>query len=206
MKPGTPAFQKRVNEIAQTSVDAKLAQVTATLAGMSVQQANLALAQSKFQNQQTQQAKLSPAEMKLKTEVEDILTSTDQAMLDLKRAYQLNPNTFDTSLGDVAQRKVLEQAGVKDPKVIATREQTNLLSKSAVGKLKTAFGGNPTEGERKILLDLEGIDSKSKDERAIIMKNSYMALKARREREQKRLNEINQGLYRNTSAPTGELE
>ena len=206
LKPGTPAFQKRVNEIAQTSVDAKLAQVTATLAGMSVQQANLALAQSKFQNQQTQQAKLSPAEMKLKTEVEDILTSTDQAMLDLKRAYQLNPNTFDTSLGDVAQRKVLEQAGVKDPKVIATREQTNLLSKSAVGKLKTAFGGNPTEGERKILLDLEGIDSKSKDERAIIMKNSYMALKARREREQKRLNEINQGLYRNTSAPTGELE
>jgi hypothetical protein len=144
--------------------------------------------------------------MKLKTEVEDILTSTDQAMLDLKRAYQLNPNTFDTSLADVAQRKVLEQAGVKDPKVIATREQTNLLSKSAVGKLKTAFGGNPTEGERKILLDLEGIDSKSKEERAIIMKNSYSALKMRREREQKRLNEISQGLYRNTSAPTGELE
>jgi hypothetical protein len=206
LKVGTPEFQTRVNEIAQTSVDAKLAQVTATLAGMSVQQANLALAQSKFQNQQAQQAKLSPAEMKLKTEVEDILTSTDQAMLDLKRAYQLNPNTFDTSLADVAQRKVLEQAGVKDPKVIATREQTNLLSKSAVGKLKTAFGGNPTEGERKILLDLEGIDSKSKEERAIIMKNSYSALKMRREREQKRLNEISQGLYRNTSAPTGELE
>lgn len=206
LKVGTPEFKARVNEIAQTSIDAKLAQVTATLAGMSVQQANLVLAQSKFQNQQTQQAKLSPAEMKLKTDVEDILTSTDQAMLDLKRAYQLNPNTFDTSLGDVAQRKVLETAGVKDPKVLATREQTNLLSKSAVGKLKTAFGGNPTEGERKILLDMEGIDAKSKEERATIMKNSYMALKARREREQKRLNEINQGLYRNTSAPTGELE
>ena len=206
LKVGTPEFKARVNEIAQTSIDAKLAQVTSTLAGMSVQQANLALAQSKFQNQQTQQAKLSPAEMKLKTEVEDILTSTDQAMLDLKRAYQLNPNTFDTSLGDVAQRKVLETAGVKDPKVTATREQANLLSKSAVGKLKTAFGGNPTEGERKILLDMEGIDAKSKEERAIIMRNSYMALKARREREQKRLNEINQGLYRDTSAPTGELE
>ena len=206
LKVGTPEFKARVNEIAQTSIDAKLAQVTATLSTMSIQQANLALAQSKFQNQQTQQAKLSPAEMKLKTEVEDILTSTDQAMLDLKRAYQLNPNTFDTSLGDVAQRKVLETAGSKDPKVIATREQTNLLSKSAVGKLKTAFGGNPTEGERKILLDMEGIDAKSKEERAIIMRNSYMALKSRREREQKRLNEINQGLYRDTSAPTGELE
>lgn len=206
LKVGTPEFKARVAEIAQTSVDAKLAQVNATLAGMSVQQANQLLAIQKFENLKSQQAKLGPAEMKLKTEVEDILTSTDQAMLDLKRAYQLNPNTFDTSLGDVAQRKVLETAGSKDPKVIATREQTNLLSKSAVGKLKTAFGGNPTEGERKILLDMEGIDAKSKEERAIIMRNSYMALKARREREQKRLNEINQGLYRDTSAPTGELE
>lgn len=206
LKVGTPEFKARVAEIAQTSVDAKLAQVNATLAGMSVQQANQLLAIQKFENLKSQQAKLGPAEMKLKTEVEDILTNTDQAMLDLKRAYQLNPNTFDTSLGDVAQRKVLETAGVKDPKVVATREQTNLLSKSAVGKLKTAFGGNPTEGERKILLDMEGIDAKSKEERAIIMRNSYMALKARREREQKRLNEINQGLYRDTSAPTGELE
>lgn len=206
LRPGTKEFQARVSEIAQTSVDAKLAQVTATLAGMSVQQANQALAMSKFENLKSQQSKLSPAELKLKTEVEDILTNTDQAMLDLKRAYQLNPNTFDTSLADTAQRKLLEAAGSKDPKVIATREQTNLLSKSAVGKLKTAFGGNPTEGERKILLDLEGIDSKSKEERAIIMRNSFMALKNRREREQKRLNEINQGLYRDTSAPTGELE
>jgi hypothetical protein len=173
---------------------------------MSVQQANQALAMSKFENQKAQQSKLSPQEMKLKSETEDILTSTDQAMADLKRAYQLNPNTFDTSLGDIAQRKLLEAAGSKDPKVIATREQTNLLSKSAVGKLKTAFGGNPTEGERKILLDLEGIDSKSKEERAIIMRNSYTALKNRREREQKRLNDIKQGLYRDTSAPTGELE
>jgi hypothetical protein len=206
LRPGSKEFQARVSEIAQTSVDAKLAQVTATLAGMSVQQANLTLAQNKFLNQQAQQAKLSPQEMKLKSETEDILTSTDQAMADLKRAYQLNPNTFDTSLGDIAQRKLLEAAGSKDPKVIATREQTNLLSKSAVGKLKTAFGGNPTEGERKILLDLEGIDSKSKEERAIIMRNSYTALKNRREREQKRLNDIKQGLYRDTSAPTGELE
>jgi hypothetical protein len=206
LKVGTPEFKARVNEIAQTSVDAKLAQVTATLSGISVQQANQALAMSKFENQKAQQSKLSPQEMKLKSETEDILTSTDQAMADLKRAYQLNPNTFDTSLGDIAQRKLLEAAGSKDPKVLATREQTNLLSKSAVGKLKTSFGGNPTEGERKILLDLEGIDSKSKEERAIIMKNSYTALKNRREREQKRLNDIKQGLYRDTSGPSGELE
>lgn len=206
LRPGSKEFQARVSEIAQTSVDAKLAQVTATLAGMSVQQANQALAMSKFENQKAQQSKLSPQEMKLKSETEDILTSTDQAMADLKRAYQLNPNTFDTSLGDTAQRKLLEAAGSKDPKVIATREQTNLLSKSAVGKLKSAFGGNPTEGERKILLDLEGIDSKSKEERAIIMRNSYTALKNRREREQKRLNDIKQGLYRDTSGPSGELE
>jgi len=38
------------------------------------------------------------------------------------------------------------------------------------------------------------------------MKNAYNALKSVNARHRKRVNEINQGLYRNTTPPTGELE
>lgn len=206
LTPGTPEYQTRVKQIADTNIEKQLSTINSTLAGLSVQQANLALAQNKFGFQKEQAGKLTAGEVKLKTEAEDNLANIDQALKDLSQAYKLNPNTFDSSLGDTAQLKLLEAAGSKDPKVIATRTQANLLGKQGLAKLKSSFGGNPTEGERKILLDLEGIGAKSKEERAIIMRNAYAALKARRERENKRLNEIKQGLYRETTPTPGGLE
>jgi hypothetical protein len=205
-KPGTKEFQDRVNEIAQTSIDAKLAQVTSTLAGMGVQQANLLLAQSKFQNQQTQQSKLTPAEVTLRTQTEDIIGSTAQAMDDLRRAYALNPNTFDASLPDTAQRKLLEAAGSKDPKLANTREQINLLEKGALAQLKSTFPGAISDAETRTLKELQGINAKSIEERARIMKNAFRALKAIEDRNKRRLNDIKQGVYRDTSPEPEGLE
>jgi hypothetical protein len=202
-RPGTKEFQDRVNEIAQTSIDARLAQVTATLAGMSVQQANANLAIQKFQNLQEQQLKLTPAEVALKTQTEDMLGSTTQAMEDLKRAYVLNPNTFDASLPDIAQRKILESAGVKDPKLANTREQINLLEKGALAQLKSTFPGAISDAETRTLKELQGINAKSIEERGRIMRNAFRALKAIDERSKRRLNEIKQGTYRDTT-PTPE--
>jgi hypothetical protein len=199
-KPGTKEFQDRVNEIAQTSIDARLAQVNSTLAGMSVQQANLALAQSKFQNQQDQQTKLTPAEVALKTQTEDMLGSTTQAMEDLKRAYALNPNTFDTSLPDIAQRKLLEAAGSKDPKLANTREQANLLDRGALAQLKATFPGAISDAETRALRELQGLGAKSVEERARIMKNGFRALKSIDERSKRRLDEIKRGVYRDTTS------
>jgi len=200
LKVGTPEFKARVNEIAQTSVDAKLAQVTATLAGMSVQQANASLALQKFQNQQEQQTKLTPAEVALKTQTEDMLGSTTQAMEDLKRAYALNPNTFDTSLPDIAQRKLLEAAGSKDPKLANTREQANLLDRGALAQLKATFPGAISDAETRALRELQGLGAKSVEERARIMKNGYRALKSIDERSKRRLDEIKRGVYRDTTS------
>ncbi len=193
LKPGTPEYQKKVNELMQNSIDARLAQIN-------VQLANLGLRQQEAQ-------KLTPAELKLKDETSDSVSAGEDALKNLSEAYRLNPNTFDTSLVDVAQQKLLEAVGSKDPKVVATRYQANLLSKQAIGKLRSAFGGNPTEGERAALLALEGIDSKSKEERALIIKNTYALLKQRVERERKKLADINAGLYRErTTTEPGGLE
>jgi hypothetical protein len=196
LKPGTPEYQKRVDQIAQTGVEAKTAEIAKKLSDMENAQARKELAERK---QKEAEKSLTAPELKLKTETEDILAQNDQAMKDLKEAYRLNPKTFDTSLGDVAQRKILENTQSDNPKVVATREMENLLSKGAVNKLRAAFGGNPTEGERAILLSLEGIGAKSKEERALIMQNAFQALQANRERHQKRLEDITSGKYREKS-------
>lgn len=205
LKPGTPEYQKRVTQLGEMNSEAKLAQINSTLANMSLAQANLALNQHKFSNQKAQQAKLTPTELKLKTETEDLLAASDAGLKALSSAYKLNPTTFDASLPDMAQRKLLEASGNKNPKLENTRVMENLLAEKALAGLKGAFGGNPTEGERKIMLDVQGIGAKSIEERGRIMKTAYAAMKTARERQNKRLNEINQGLYRETTpAPAGE--
>jgi hypothetical protein len=206
LKPGTPEFKERVAKISELNIERANTAITSALAGMSVAQANLALQNRKFDAEQEKAAKLTPGELKLKVETEDVVAQTDQALKDLKRAYELNPNTFDSSLVDIAQRKLLESAGSKDAKVIATREQENLLQKAALSQLKSTFPGAISNDERKALQDVQGIGAKSKEERAVIMKNAYNAIKSVNARHRKRLNEIKEGLYRDTTPPTGELE
>lgn len=200
LTPGTPEYMKRVQELAQTSVDSRLAQINATLEGMRRQDEQAKLAREKFEESKREKAeaatKLTPKEVDMKVEAEDLISQQEQALANLREAYRLNPNTFDTSLGDRAQRTILENTKSDDPKVVATRRMENILSRGAVEKLKSSFGGSPTEGERKILLELEGIGAKSRTERAQIIMDAYEALGKRVEREKKRLEDIKSGKYR----------
>ena len=205
LRPGTPEFQKRVGQIAEMNIDRQMAQINATLAGLSLQQANAALAQQKFGFQQEQAAKLTPGEVKLKTETEDLLAQTAQAYDNLKLALALNPNTYDASTADTSRRKLLEAAGSKDTKLKNTREMENLLEKVALSQLKATFPGAISNDERKALMDTQGLSAKSVEERERIMQNAQSAMKAIYARAKRRLNEINQGLYRETSMP-GEAE
>jgi hypothetical protein len=200
LKPGTPEYQQRVEAIGNLNVEGRMAQIAATLANVQTAGANLNLAQEKFINQKAQQAKLSPAEVKLKTETEDTLAQTDSALGILKQAFALNPNTFDTSISDMAQRKALEVTNSKHPKVVATREQENLLEKAALAQLKYTFPGAISNDERKALQDVQGLGAKSIEERAKIMKNAYKALQSVSARHRKRLADINQGVYRDAGS------
>jgi hypothetical protein len=193
---GTAPYQKRVADISNMNVEKQMAQVNSLISGMTVAQANLALAQGKFEQAQKQAAKLTPTEMKLKSGSEDLLANLDQAKTDLKQAFALNPNTFDNSLPDMAQRKVLEAAGSKDQKLLNTRILDNLLSTGAIAQLREKFGSQFTQAEGKLWMDLQGIGAKSKEERAQVMANMYKALDAKVAKEQKRLNEINRRAYR----------
>lgn len=204
LKPNTPEFQARVSEIADLNVDRQMAQINATLANMGVAQANAALQGQKFEFQQQQATKLTAPEMKLKTDTEDLLAQTAQGYQNIKRALALNPNTFDTSLVDTAQRKMLESVGSKDPKVANTRELENMLEKASLSQLKSTFPGAISNDERQALLATQGMAAKSIEERGRIMQNAADALKGIYARNKKRLNEINAGSYRATQMPGDE--
>jgi hypothetical protein len=180
-----------------------MASINAALSNVAVAKESLNLNQQKFENQKAQQSKLTGPEMTLKTETEDQLGQTEQGISMLKRALELNPNTFDNSLIDSIQYKTLAAAGSKDPKVTNTGELLNLLAKGAISQLKSTFPGAISNEERKALLALQGAEAKNKDERAVIMKAALKALQAVENRSRKRLQQINQGKYRETQPSEG---
>ena len=72
---------------------------------------------------------------------------------------------------------------------------------SASEKMK----GVLSDSDIKLLSMVSGAKSKNQEERSRIMINAYDALKRGQAKLQKRFNEINQGLYRDTT-PVGGLE
>lgn len=205
LRPGTPEYQKRVSQIAEMNTEQQMSRINATLAQMSASQANLALAQQKFDFQQGQAAKLTPAEVKLKSEAEDALASVKGSMGILKRAYDLNKNSMSGSLIDKASRLALEAAGSKDPVLLNTQELENLLTDQMISSASEKLKGVLSDSDIKLLSLVSGAKSKNQEERRRIMLNAYGALQRGFEKQQKRLNEINQGLYRETT-PAGGLE
>ena len=197
---GTPEFSNFVNKY----IDEKLSSGNLLKEAMvAVAQGNLAIRQSAENRAAEGAKKLTPAELKLKTETEDRLTTVDNVLRELSRAYDLNKNSFDSTLKDKATLTILEQTGSKDPRVLATQEMLNLLKSGMISGAAEKMKGVLSDSDIKLLTSVAGIDAKSRAERTQILKNTYTAMKNARTAQQKRLNEISQGLYRETTPAPG---
>ncbi len=196
---GTPEYQKRVAEIGNLLVEKQMAAINASLAGIKISQGNLDIARKREERAVRGEGKLTPQELDLKIDTEDLINSGQSALSNLKEALALNPNTYGTSLGDIAQRKALELTGSKDQRLLNTRNMENLLQQQALSQLKSMVGGNPTEGERAIIMELQGIGAKSIEERKLIIERAVNAAENRLKKAQKRLGDINAGRYRQTT-------
>lgn len=195
LTPGTPEFNQYVRERAQQ--DAENAEEVTRLR---VQAGDLAQRLAARRESQ-----LSPREVNLRVETEDSIAGARQSLADIQEAYRLNENSFAGGLLDRGRRALLEAAGSDAPIVVNTRRLENLLGQQGLEKLKSTFGGSPTEGERKILLDLEGIGSKSLEERKQIIQRAYGVLRERIARQERRLADILAGRYseRSETTPSG---
>ncbi|MDP4006514.1 hypothetical protein [Methylobacterium sp. NEAU K] len=77
----------------------------------------------------------------------------------------------------------------------ATQELDNLVTTNALTNLKSIFGGNPTEGERKILLDVAGSSNLPHALRVKVYQRAIDAAQLRMQQNLDRGNQIREGTY-----------
>ena len=104
-----------------------------------------------------------------------------QAALELfKQARGINDQAMGfTGAGAVASAGSLLPEALRPATVDATQNLDNMLQSAALPQLKAIFGGMPTEGERKILLDVQGSSNKPPAVRKAIFDRAEQAIQAR---------------------------
>lgn len=114
-------------------------------------------------------AEMNPTVQKELFEADDASKAGDYVLSALDEAISLNDKAYDGPMADVrgdATSLWGDESGV------ATARMKNVTTELALSQLKTIFGSMPTEGERKILLELQGSVNQAKPVRAAILKRA----------------------------------
>jgi hypothetical protein len=139
---------------------------------------------------------LSATEQKELFEAEDQLNAGKSVILNLSKAKELNDKAY-SGFGAGVRRSIARNIpGVSGSEgVTATTDLETLVLTNGLDQLKATFGGNPTEGERAILLQIQGSLSMSPEERASIWDRA-MQMAARRVRTaEAKMKKLQSGAY-----------
>jgi hypothetical protein len=102
-------------------------------------------------------------------EAEEAVTAGDYVLSALDEVINLNDKAYDGPGADM-RGDAMALFGNEDG--VATSRVKNLTTELALSQLKTIFGSMPTEGERKILLELQGSVNQPRPVRAAIYKRA----------------------------------
>jgi len=119
-----------------------------------------------------------------------------QAIQALNQALSVNDSAMGfAGAGMVSSVGTLLPEGIRPKTIDATQNLDNILQSSALPQLKAIFGGMPTEGERKVLLDVQGSSNKSPAVRKEILGRAIKAAEKRIEFSQKKAKSLREGTY-----------
>lgn len=139
---------------------------------------------------------LSAQEQKELFEAEDIVNASKSVILNLSKAKELNNKAYSGFAAGARRTIARNIPGVSESEgVTATTEIENLVLSNGLDQLKAIFGGAPTEGERKILLDIQGSINMSPNERAKIWDRAMQAAARRMKSSQEKMDKIRKGAY-----------
>jgi hypothetical protein len=143
---------------------------------------------------------LSAAEQKELFEAEDIVNASKSVLLNLSKAKELNEKAY-SGFGAGARRTIARNIpGISESEgVTATTDIESLVITNSLDQLKAIFGGAPTEGERKILLDIQGSISMSPKERERVWDRAMTAAARRMKSNEDKMKRIRQGSYSRVS-------
>jgi hypothetical protein len=137
---------------------------------------------------------LKPKEIQMLTDAEQAIASGEQAVRDFSRALELNPTAYSGGLA-TTRAAIGSVTSSSDPAYLATEEYANLTTQNALNALKTTFGSNPTEGERKILLEVQGSVGKPPAVRERILRRAMGVAQRVIERNKAMIPKIQGGYY-----------
>lgn len=119
---------------------------------------------------------MQPAVMQLVDAADNAVVAGNDAIGMLNRALDLSVQAY-SGMGAPARGALADSLGMA--RGGATVQMDTLLGRQAVGQLRTLFGANPTEGERAILMQLEGSSSMSPRTRETLINESIAAARQR---------------------------
>lgn len=143
---------------------------------------------------QGQPPRLTASEVNMREETENALAAAQNARRSLQRALDLSATAYAGPFAELRGRAA-GTTGMDAPTAEATARFSSTMTEQALGQLRAIFGGAPTEGERQILLKMQGSPGMSRVEREAVIRDAVAAVEAREARARARLQDIVSGNY-----------
>lgn len=144
---------------------------------------------------------LESDERKKLIEIEENNNSIKQAIASLKKMQALAGDDETYSGFAASQRAAIaSNLGMGGKRADNTVLYDSLATGQALEQLRSVFGGNPTEGERKILLEIQASSNKTPAQKKAILNNAIKMAEARIASNNKTAQRIRTGEYATTAA------
>ncbi|WP_411686914.1 hypothetical protein [Acinetobacter indicus] len=126
-------------------------------------------------------------------ETDEKVSATRNAITNLKDALEYSKKAYD-GVG-AAQRANIRGLIGEDERATATTMLDNIVTGNALEMLKATFGGAPTEGERAILLQLQGSANLPRAQREAIYNRAIQMAEARLASSEQKAGQLRSGTY-----------
>jgi hypothetical protein len=146
---------------------------------------------------------LTATDKKAILEADEAVMAATNVIGNLNKAKDLSKKAYEgptAGLRGAATSLVGSEAG------IATSEMDNLITTNALQQLKAIFGGAPTEGERAILLKIQGASSQPDAVRQKIFDQAIQLAQKRLEFEKQRADALRGGTFYKPGQPGSETQ
>lgn len=135
---------------------------------------------------------LTATDKKAILEADEMVLTNRTAIDNLRQAKELSVKAYE---GPTAGMRGAVMGNLGNEAGKATMEYNNLVTANALGQLKAIFGSAPTEGERKILLDIQGSANLPHDVRVKILDRGIAMAERRLAFNEQRAAELRGGDY-----------
>lgn len=128
-------------------------------------------------------------------EADDMINAGNNVITAIDAAMQYNDKAY-SGIG-ASQRAFARSQFGDDESANATIQMDNIIKDQALSSMKAIFGGNPTEGERAVLLELQASTEKTPAQRAEILGRAKQAALRRIEINKQKAQALRSGSYFN---------